>query len=125
MDVKTVTEAGLNSEEAEIFCRFAELTRLASSDQAITKGTTYDLCYCNSCSEGFDRNRHYVFLRDYLDHTLLIAANFSEREAQMKIVIPEHAFQWMEIPVSEDLYPGKEITVNVAPMSGTIITLID
>ena len=43
----------------------------------------------------------------------------------MKIVIPEHAFQWMEIPVTDNLYPGKEIDVKVAPMDATILTLID
>ena len=125
IDAKAIEEAGLNREEAEFFCRFAEVTRLAASDPAIKHGTTYDLCYCNSCSEGFDKNRHFVFLRDHLDHTVLVAANFSNHEANMKIVIPEHAFQWMEIPVSEDLYPGKEIDIKVAPMDATILTLID
>jgi glycosidase len=125
MDAKAIEEAGLSREEAEFFCRFAEVTRLAASDPAIKHGTTYDLCYCNSCSEGFDKNRHFVFLRDHLDHTVLVAANFSNHEANMKIVIPEHAFQWMEIPVTDDLYPGKEIDVKVAPMDATILTLID
>ena len=125
IDAKAIEEAGLNREEAEFFCRFAEVTRLAESDPAIKHGTTYDLCYCNSCSEGFDKNRHFVFLRDHLDHTVLVAANFSNHEANMKIVIPEHAFQWMEIPVTDDLYPGKEIDVKVAPMDATILTLID
>ena len=85
---------------------------------------TYDLCYCNSGSEGFDKNRHFVFLRDHLDHTLLIAANFSNKEASMEIMIPDHAFEWMGIPVTEDLYPGKKISISVAPMDAKIITLI-
>ena len=124
LDADAIAESGLTREEAEVFCRFAEAVRFASNDTAIKHGTTYDLCYCNTCSDGFDKNRHFVFLRDHLDHTVLVAANFSKHEATMNIVIPEHAFEWMEIPVSDDLYPGKEITITVPPFDAKILTLI-
>lgn len=124
LDIKQLVKAGLKKEEAEIFCRFAKTLRTAASDVAVTRGTTYDLCYCNMGSEGFDKNRHFIFLRDFEDHTLLVAANFSCHEAKMKIIIPEHAFEWMGIPVTESLYPGKEIEVIVGPYDGQIITLI-
>ena len=42
----------------------------------------------------------------------------------MKITIPDHAFEWMGIPVTDKLYPGKVIEINVEPMDGTLITLI-
>lgn len=116
--------AGLKKEEAGVFCRFAEAVRTAASDLAIGKGTTYDLCYCNYCSDGFDKNRHFVFLRDYEEHTLLIAANFSNKESVMDITLPEHAFEWMGIPVTEDLHPGKTIALTVPPMDGTIKVLV-
>ncbi len=124
LDADAIAESGLTREEAEVFCRFAEAVRFASTDTAIKHGTTYDLCYCNTCSDGFDKNRHFVFLRDHLDHTVLVAANFSKHEATMNIVIPEHAFEWMEIPVSDDLYPGKVITITVPPFDAKILTLI-
>lgn len=124
LDVDKISKAGLTSEEAEIFCRFAEAVRFAASDPAIKEGTTYDLCYCNSCSEGFDKNTHFAFLRDYEDHTILIAANFSSKESDMNIVIPEHAFEWMDIPLSDELYPGKVISMKIAPMDAKIINLI-
>lgn len=119
-----LVKAGLKPEEAEVFLRFAQTTRFASDDNAVGNGTTYDLCYCNSSSEGFDKNRHFIFLRDYEEHTLLIAANFSNHEAKMKIHLPDHAFEWMGIPITADLYPGKTIEIKVAPMDGTIIQLI-
>ena len=119
-----LVKAGLKPEEAEVFLRFAQTTRYASNDNAVGNGTTYDLCYCNSSSEGFDKNRHFIFLRDYEEHTLLIAANFSNHEAKMKIHLPDHAFEWMGIPITADLYPGKTIEIKVAPMDGTIIQLI-
>lgn len=124
MDAGKLAKAGLKKEEAEVFCRFAEALRLASEDEAIGKGTTYDLCYCNISSDGFDKNRHFVFLRDYEEHTLLVAANFSGQEARMNIAIPDHAFEWMGIPVTESMHPGKIIEVVIPPFDGKIITLV-
>ena len=119
-----IVKAGLKTEEAEIFCRFADATRRACTDEAISSGTTYDLCYCNYASEGFDKNRHFAFLRDYEEHTVLIAANFSDKEAKMKITIPDHAFEWMGIPVTDRMYPGMHIEVDVPAMDASFITLV-
>jgi glycosidase len=123
LDPEKIADAGLEMREAQLFCRFAEALRTASSDEAIRKGTTYDLCYCNMSSDGFDKNRHYAFLRDHEDHTLLIAANFSNHEARIKLTIPPHAFEWMGITITDEMYPGKIIEVVVPPMDGVRITL--
>lgn len=119
-----LVEAGLKKEEAEVFVRFAEAVRTAASDEAVRKGTTYDLCYCNMSSDGFDKNRHFAYLRDYEEHTLLIAANFSGHDALMKLTLPEHAFEWMGIPVTDEMYPGKVIEVAVPSGDGVILTLV-
>jgi glycosidase len=124
MNIDTLVEDGLSQEEAEIFVRFAEAIRLAANDEAISKGTTYDLSYCNYSSDGFNKDRHYAFLRDYEDHTLLVAANFSTKEARMKITIPDHAFEWMEIPITESFHPGSTIEITVPPMDGAVIQLV-
>ena len=124
LDADALVAGGLERHEAETFVRFAKAVRLAASDPAVTKGTTYDLSYCNFSSDGFNKDRHFAFLRDFEDHTLLIAANFSSSDAAMKIFIPDHAFEWMEISVSENLYPGKTIEVSVPAYSGTVITLV-
>ena len=42
----------------------------------------------------------------------------------MKIRIPEHAFEWMGIPVTDSLNPGTVIEVSVAPADGAIIQLV-
>lgn len=122
--VSKLVKGGLRKEEAEIFARFSEAVRLAASDAAMGKGTTYDLCYCNMSSDGFDKDRNFAFLRDYEDHTLLVAVNFSQYEAHMKLTIPEHAFEWMGIPITESMMPGKVIEVAVPPMDGKVIRLI-
>ena len=122
--VSDLVKAGLEEGEAEIFLRFTNAVRFAAEDEAIGKGTTYDLCYCNMSSDGFDKNRHYAFLRDFEEHTLLIAVNFSGHDSVVKLVIPQHAFEWMGIPVSEDFHPGSIIEVKVPSMDGVIIQLV-
>ena len=124
IDVAKLTADGLSQKEAEIFVRFAEATRLAANDKAITHGTTYDLSYCNFSSDGFNKDRHYAFLRDFEDHTLLVAVNFSSVESKLKLQIPEHAFEWMEIAQTEILYPGKNIEVTIPAYGGTIVSLL-
>lgn len=122
--VSKLVKAGLKKEEAEVFVHFAQAIRFASADEAIRQGTTYDLCYCNASSEGFDKNRHFAFLRDYEDHTLLIAANFAAKDAAFKLTIPDHAFEWMGIPITEDMYPGMQIEMKILAMNGGMIKLV-
>lgn len=124
LNVSRLVRGGLKKEEAQTFCRFAEAVRYAAADPAVCEGTTYDLCYCNAASDGFDRNRHFIFLRDKDEHTLLVAANFSAKPARMKIQIPHHAFELMGIPVTDVLNPDMYIEVEVPPMDGRTIELI-
>ena len=105
------------------FRRFAEAVRFASKDDAVRIGTTYDLCYCNAASEGFDIDRHFAFLRDSEDETILFAINFSQAEARMKLFIPEHAFEWLEMPQTESLNTSVPVEVTVPPMDAVAVTL--
>jgi len=123
-DAGHLVAAGLDAHEADFLLKFSRATRLAASDEALRKGTTYDLSYCNFSSDGFNKDKHFAFLRDFEDHTLLVAANFSATDAHMEISIPEHAFEWMEMKITEELYPGKRIKVSVPAHDGVIITLI-
>lgn len=119
-----LVKAGMRDTEADIFIRFAHAVRFASKDDAIKQGTTYDLCYCNASADGFNKHKHFVFLRDYKEHTLLVAANFSKVESTMKLSIPQHAFEWMEIPQTESLNTSSVISVTVPPMDGVILQLV-
>jgi len=124
LDAGVLVEAGLDREEADFFISFVSAIRLASSDPAITKGTTYDLSYCNFSSEGFNKDKHFAFLRDFEEHTILVAVNFSSADTEMNLIIPDHAFEWMEISGTDDFYPGKSFKVRVKAFSGTTITVV-
>ena len=123
LNVDKLVKAGMTREEAKVFVRFADALRTASKDEAFIKGTTYDLNYCNYSSNGFNKDKHFAFLRDYGNHTVLVVVNFSPMPANMKIKIPGHAFEWMEIKETETLYPGVSLDVTVSGFDGTIITL--
>ncbi len=122
-DASLLAEAGLTAREADIFSKYAKALRMASTNDAIRKGMFYDLCYCNVGSNGFDRLRHYAFLRNCGDDTLLFAVNFSGREANMEITIPRHAFEWMELPETKMLNSRTPIRMNVPPFGGQMFTL--
>ncbi len=113
----------LSHDEQETLEFYRKALRFASEDDAVSKGTVYDLCYCNSSSDGFNQDRHFAFLRDYEDETLLIVCNFSKVDADMKISIPEHAFNWMKMPETGELNHNSPISVHVNAMNGAIIKL--
>lgn len=105
------------------FGKFTSMIRFAASDDAVRKGMTYDLCYCNINSDGFDIDRHFAFLRDHEDETLLFVANFSDREARMKLRIPPHAFEWLELAPTPEVNPDTPVEVAVPPMDMVMICL--
>ena len=116
-------ETGLSADELRFFVKFTGMLRFAANDNAISEGMTYDLCYCNFLSRGFDRDRHFAFLRDDADDTFLIVANFSRQDADIDIRIPEHAFEWLELRQTSQCNAGAPVRVHVPADDVTIIRL--
>lgn len=113
----------LAPEEETMLDTYRKALKFAAEDNAVSKGTFYDLCYCNYASDGFNPDRHFAFLRDFEDETLLIVCNFSKNDADMKISIPEHAFNWMKMPESEMFNHTTPVSVHVPATKGVIIKL--
>lgn len=113
----------LTPEEESMLDAYRKALKFAAEDNAVSKGMVYDLCYCNYASDGFNPDRHFAFLRDFEDETLLIVCNFSKNDADMKISIPEHAFNWMKMPESEEFNHTTPVSVHVTATNGVIIKL--
>ena len=113
----------LDRKEVALLERYRSALNGAVTDKAVKYGSTYDLCYCNYASDGFCADRHFAFLRDCGDETLLVACNFSASPAKMELYIPEHAFQWMELPETETLNHGRPFCVNVPPMDAVVMKI--
>ena len=111
------------SASLDVFRRYSEALKFAAEDPAVRYGTVYDLCYCNYSSDGFDKDRHFAWLRDHEDETLLFVSNFSNMEANIDLMIPEHAFEWLGMEMTQDLNPQKHIKVKVPPMDGIWLRL--
>ena len=113
----------------DVFFRYISALQLASTSKAIKEGTTYDLCWCNQESAGFNKDKHFVFLRHADNETLLIFCNFSDETANVDIKIPSHAISALNLD-SADLQgctPYADgncyIHLNVAPYDGLVLTL--
>lgn len=114
---------GLGMEQRELLGRFRKALTLAATDPAVTDGVTYDLCYCNNGSAGFDPDRHFAFLRHHGDSTLLFVSNFSGRDAEIDLKIPAHAFDWMDIEKTASLNPETPLHISVKAYDGIWLRL--
>ena len=103
--------------------RYRSALTQATGNRAVISGSTYDLCYCNLSSDGFCVDRHFAFLRDCGDDTVLVACNFSNVDAEMELSIPEHAFQWLELNETETLNHNNPIHLKVPAMDATVVKL--
>ena len=103
--------------------RYRSALTQATGNRAVISGSTYDLCYCNLSSDGFCVDRHFAFLRDCGDDTVLVACNFSNVDAEMELSIPEHAFQWLELNETETLNHNNPIHLKVPAMDAAVVKL--
>lgn len=105
--------------DSPLLRRYRELLTLATEEKSFSLGRTYDLCYCNLDTEGFDRDRHFVFLRSDAEKCFLVGVNFSGGEASMRIRIPVDACQYLGIPESK----AGEVPLHMAAFDYSIFVL--
>lgn len=101
---------------------YKRILNLCNSEDAIIKGEMFDLMYVNH-----QLNRQFAFIRHYNNEILLIVANFDDIESNIKINIPEHAFNVININEDEysiiDLIHGNSSIINLSmnePINVTI-----
>ncbi len=108
----------LTSEENSLFSIYKKVLRLANTEKAISDGLFFDLMYVNPESDDFNPQYNYAFLRKYENEVILVAVNFSEKETDCNIVIPSHAFDYMEMEeqmvTATDLLTDNTILANLS-----------
>lgn len=120
----------LHEDERLLEEAYRMILTLANRERAVSDGECYDLMYVNQHIAG----RQFAFLRKSVDETLLVVANFDDREAVCDINIPRHAFDFLKMAEGErnatDLLTGKpmrlalgtDTPVNMAiPPSGGVV----
>ena len=87
----------LSAEQLQLEKDYRTILNICNSEKAVSEGKTFDLMYANEANEGFDSNRLFAFLRSFDNTTLLVVANFGEADAHVRVNIPAHAFDHMEL----------------------------
>lgn len=87
----------LSEEERLLLESYTRLLHDVCTLPSVIQGNFYDLGYANQNNPYFRPNREFAFLRHTTDEILLVAANFAPHEAEIRVIIPEHAFQTMQI----------------------------
>lgn len=103
------SDARLSPRERWLRLRYIAILAIASAQPAITKGRFFDLMYVNYDNPAFNPHRHFAFLRSTPGETLLIAVNFGSESADLKINIPAHAFEMLQIPDSRKPRPASDL----------------
>ena len=132
------TDKKLNN--LEIKCRdfYKKLLNICNNELAISNGDFFDLTYINKGSINYNEHKNYSFMRKYNDELLLIVVNFDSIPTRTEIMIPTHAFEYLNIPnkvefsyhelLSEakgnlTMLPDKKVTIQLEPYSGKIIKI--
>lgn len=127
----------LTAEEKSLEQIYKKVLNIALTERAISEGEFFDLMYVNPSSEDFDASRLYAFIRKNKKDTLLVVANFSDSEKLIKLNIPEHAFEYLQLPKgmmqATDLITGDKstvclscdsrLTLNIKPLSGKVLKI--
>ena len=104
----------LSAEQLQLEKDYRTILNICNSEKAVSEGKTFDLMYANEANEDFDSNKIFAFLRSFGNTTLLVVANFGEAEAHVRVNIPAHAFDYMELTEGKkdmvDLLSGDQQT---------------
>lgn len=115
------TGGGLESRERKTLEEYSSFLNMSTRIPAFSDGGTFDLCYCNKSSEGFDPHKHFVFLRGRGEDIHLCVCNFSDREASMTIEIPPQAFAHFR--AKKDLDSRQRVEVSVKAQGCAIVRI--
>ena len=112
----------MNDAQREIRAYYQQLLTTARSSKAIQKGQLYDITYAQG--EGFDKHKHFAFLRYVKGETLLVVVNFHDRAQDIRVRIPNDAFVYLGMEekakaTATDLLRGGKCHLEFVP-DGTV-----
>ena len=82
----------LTDEEKQLYDMHKKVLLIARKEKAVTQGVSFDLMYVNGHLE-----RQYAFLRKSGSDLLLVVVNFGDREVEVDLTLPAHAFDYLEM----------------------------
>ena len=103
----------LSKEEKDLQKFYTKVLNICNTEKAIREGLFFDVMYVNY-NQGMNEHRQFAFLRKKDKELILVIANFDDQPARSWVKIPAHAFECLDIPVSDqdreckDLLTGKK-----------------
>ena len=102
----------LTTEEKVLKAQYDKVLNIARSEKSIVEGASFDLMYVNG-----QYQRQYAFLRKADSEVLLVVVNFDDLPVVMDVMIPAHAFDFLNIKekkvVAMDLLTGERIRLQL------------
>jgi glycosidase len=88
----------LSEEQQQLRALYKKILRLAQDEKAISTGSFYGLAFCNYDNPHFPSDHAMAYLRKYENELILVCINFDDRAYDFRIIIPENAFDVLQIP---------------------------
>ena len=111
------------ADEKELSSKYSAVLNIANSEIAVAEGEFFDLMYVNPQLS----DKQYAFIRKAGCDMLLIIANFSADTADCRVNIPDHAYDFLQIPAVEaegtDLLSGEKIKADLKTERFVHVTL--
>lgn len=132
-------EQHLTEDEVALRQYYSRVLFLCQKEPAISQGTFFDLMYANPDSPSFDGNQVFTWLRKEGNTLLLLAVNFAKEAREVTIRIPEHAFQYLGLPIANErkvrdllsndtfalpLAPGAPVSFSIPAQGGRIMKYV-
>ncbi|MEG2403148.1 MAG: alpha-amylase family glycosyl hydrolase [Muribaculaceae bacterium] len=81
--------------------KYRTILNLCNQEKAISEGTFFDLMYVNYENPTLSPHHQYTYLRKHDNEIIIVAVNFDNKECALKINIPRHAFDVLNIKQGE------------------------
>ena len=120
-------EGTLTYDEKALADIYSKLMNFARTDKTVS-GQSYDLMYANPHSASFNPDRQYAFLRRSGRQLLVVVVNFDSLDRNLKLNIPEHAFEYLNLPdgkdiEGEDILTGASVSAHLSSKQPLCITV--
>lgn len=120
--------AQLTEKEKSLLKIYRKVFQIRSNEAAFREGKFFDLMYVNPLSGDFDPHHQYAFLRCTEDTLMIVAANFADAPACIRLQIPAHAFDYLSLPVldkvlAQEMLSESTLSLALSPDARVPLTL--
>lgn len=88
----------MSDKEKDLYNFYKKILTLSISNKALSEGKFFDLMYVNYENPYFNPTKTYAYIRSNDDEFIIIAVNFSDNDVEQRINIPQHAFDFLQLP---------------------------